>query len=229
MRTAHPRVARALVQSVVTCAAWSAVLVVVDGLWRFPMAAFVFLSFFAMFHDAAHGAYRLPNRLNDLLLVVAGTPLLFSAHAQRHLHLRHHARPLADDDVEGMGARASLLGSLLCGPVVAPRMHVEGARGVPPRLRWQVAAEHARSAVIVALACREPGGPWGAVVLVALLLQLSIGAWASHIPHHPPAWFLDVAARSVWLKTPVLLSALHHREHHARPKIPARELAASPV
>jgi fatty acid desaturase len=201
-----------------------ALLAAAEGPWRFAVAPFLFLAFFALFHDAAHGAYGLPNRVNDALLFVAGAPLLLSTHAQRHLHLRHHARPMADDDVEGLGARASLLGALMAGPVLAPRMHIEGARGVPPRLRRQVAAEHARSALIVGLALLEPTGPLGAVVLVALVLQLTIGAWASHIPHHPPRWFLALGARLRWLKTPVLLSALHHREHHARPKVPAREL-----
>src|SRR5688572_36543 len=73
----------------------------------FP-AALLYFAAFSFFHDCAHGALSLPPRANDFVLFLTSGPLMLSAHGQRQLHLRHHARPLAPDDMEGEGALASL-------------------------------------------------------------------------------------------------------------------------
>jgi hypothetical protein len=62
-----------------------------------------------------------------------------------------------------------------------------------------------------------------AVVNVAL--QLSASAWASHLPHHPPRWARAIALRFAWTGSVTLLSFAFHEAHHARPKLPCRELA----
>lgn len=180
-----------------------------------------YISCFTLFHDASHGSLGLSAQGHSVVTGVAALPLLFSGHAQRQLHLRHHARPLADDDVEGQGARRSFFGALFSGPLLVAAMVVEGLRAVPPRLKAVVVAEWI-GALSIAVALVWAG--YGVFVLVDVVLLLTMGVWASHLPHHTPPWLSKVAGVLVWTRHPVLLSLLFHDEHHRRPKVPCAAL-----
>jgi len=65
-----------------------------------------------------------------------------------------------------------------------------------------------------------------AAVAMALLLQLTMNAWASHVPHRAPQWLLAIASRFAWTRSPVVLSLVYHLEHHATPRVPCAELRA---
>jgi fatty acid desaturase len=195
-----------------------------------PLAAlaalWLFLATFALFHDAAHGALGLPARLNDALLCMTSVPLFMSSHGQRHLHLRHHARPLADDDLEGRGAVTSLPVAVLEAPLSSARMRVVGLVAVPDRVRPWVIAENLLNlaTVVVVLATGHPG--LQATLAAWVLLQLTMNAWASHIPHRAPRWLIAIAGRFAWTGSPVVLSLVYHLEHHAHPKVPCALLRA---
>jgi fatty acid desaturase len=57
-----------------------------------------------------------------------------------------------------------------------------------------------------------------------LALQLTMNAWASHVPHRAPQWLLALAARFAWTHSPVVLSLVYHLEHHAHPRVPCMDL-----
>jgi fatty acid desaturase len=193
------------------------------------VSAALFFSLFSLFHDAAHGSLLLPPRVNDALLALLSAPLFMSTHAQRQLHMRHHARPLAADDVEGAGAKLSFTGALLWSPVLAGENVAAGVRIVPRKLRALVLLEWAAVAALAAFAVAHPTSTVALFVLVAATLQLFASLWASHIPHHPPRLVQAVARRLVRFRSPVVLSLLFHNEHHARPRLPCALLDASVV
>jgi fatty acid desaturase len=185
----------------------------------------VYFGSFAFTHDVAHGALRMPRQLTDWLLALAALPMLISGHAMRLMHLRHHARPLAKDDVEGVGAALSLYRAVLAGPANAVALRRESWAAANARERRWIAAETMAGAVLL-LAALLSGLPalrvW-AVMNVGLALTAS--AWASHLPHHPPRWARRIALCLAWTGSVTLLSFAFHDAHHARPKVPCRGLA----
>jgi fatty acid desaturase len=187
-------------------------------------AALVYFAAFSFFHDCAHGALGLPPRVNDVVLFLTSAPLFLSAHGQRQLHLRHHARPLADDDMEGEGALASLPVALVTSPTASFRMRVASFFAANARVRpWIVVENVLNGAVVVAAVWSENAGVQVAAATM-LGLQLTMNAWASHVPHRAPRWLLALAARLAWTHSPVVLSLVYHLEHHAHPRVPCMDL-----
>lgn len=191
------------------------------------VAALVYFATFSLFHDCAHGALNLPPRLNDVVLFLTSAPLFLSAHGQRQLHLRHHARPLAPDDLEGEGALASLPMALLTSPAASFRMRVAAYHAANARVRPWIIAENILNVGIVALAIGSGNLAVQAAMATMLGLQLTMNAWASHVPHRAPRWLLAVAARLEWTHSPVVLSLVYHLEHHAHPRVPCMDLRAN--
>lgn len=187
-------------------------------------AALVFFSSFAFFHDAAHGALGLKQRTNDVVLMLTSIPLFMSAHAQRQHHLHHHARPLEPTDLEGKGALTSLWWAALVAPFASWEMRLKGFVVVPDKVKGWVAAENALNlasmGVVVAL---DHTGVWISFLTQAVL-QHTMNAWASHVPHRAPRWALDLASRFAWTGSPVVLSLVYHLEHHAHPRVPCANL-----
>ena len=185
----------------------------------------LYLGTFSFTHDTMHGALRLSRRATDFWLFVGGALMGLSGHGMRLLHLRHHARPLADDDVEGDGARRSLLGALVEGPFNIARYRVEGLRAAPNarERRFQIAETLVTVALTVAalLSRSIAGAAWATV---NALMQLTLAAWASNLPHNPPRVLRAIALKLAWTKSPVVLSFAFHHAHHARPKVPCAEL-----
>ena len=190
------------------------------------VAAFVFFAVFSVFHDAAHGALGLPPLANDVLLFATSIPLFMSAHGQRQLHLRHHARPLADDDLEGAGALVSLPWAAITAPFSSVHMRVASFGAVNERVRPWVAAENVANVVVVALVLAVGNEGLQLAVLTWLVLQLTMNAWASHVPHRAPQWLLKAASVFAFTGSPVVLSLVYHLEHHAHPKVPCADLRA---
>lgn len=181
----------------------------------------LFLAAFAFNHDVLHGALGLPRAVNEALLSALALLMGWSGHAVRRLHLRHHARPLAADDIEGHGATLSFWGAVAAGPMNAARYRVEAFE----RERTVQAVETlaAVALTVLALASRTViGAAW---VVVNVTMQLTATVWASWLPHRPPAWARAVARRFAWTHSAAVLSFAFHAEHHARPKVPCGELA----
>jgi fatty acid desaturase len=190
-------------------------------------AGLFFLNAFALTHDLMHGALGLPRGVNEVLLSIAGGLLLMSGHALRRSHLVHHARPLADDDLEGRPACGSLAHAIADGPRASLALRVRSFEGAGARGRaWQATETAVNLAALVVLVASGRPAPL-AYALVALTAQATMGAWAAHVPHNAPAWLTGIAARLTWTGSPTLLSLAHHDLHHARPRIPCRHLRAA--
>jgi fatty acid desaturase len=187
-------------------------------------AALFFLEAFAFQHDLAHGALGLPRRANDWALAAAGALLLMSGHGTRRTHLRHHARMFGADDVEGRPARVSLARAIIGGPVDALAVRVAAFRGAGPRgQRWQ-AAETALDVVLLTALVASGRPALLVYAAIAILGQITMSAWASHIPHNAPAWLIRVATRLAWTGSPTVLALAYHDLHHARPDVPTRRM-----
>ncbi|HZF52856.1 MAG TPA: fatty acid desaturase [Polyangiaceae bacterium] len=185
----------------------------------------LFFASFALMHDAAHGALRLPRRANELLLAASGSLMLMSGHALRLMHLRHHARPLAEDDLEGNPARLSLPRAALTAPLAAVALRVEALRAAGPRGRRAQIAESLGNALALALLLASQNPALVAGAAAALTLQLTMSVWAAHIPHNAPAWLLAAARRAAFTRSPIALSLAFHEVHHRRPSVPCGRLA----
>ena len=182
------------------------------------------LAAFALAHDLVHGALGLPRRLNELALSLASLPMLVAGHGMRLMHLRHHRRPLAPDDVEGVGATMPLWRALLVGPLNAVQYRVESFRTARAADRvWLVVESLAALALAtLALATRTTvGGLW---VGVNIAMQLTAAVWASHLTHRPPPVLLAIAGALEWTRSAVIASFLHHDKHHRSPWIPCGQL-----
>jgi fatty acid desaturase len=183
-----------------------------------------FFAVFSLFHDVAHGALGLPPRLNEAVLALTSVPLWMSAHGQRQHHLRHHARPLADDDDEGAGALMPLWRAALTGPWASVHMRLKAFVTVPDKVRPWVVAENVANVATVVVVVVVDDLELSVAFGVCALLQLTMNAWASHIPHRAPKWLLQLAATFSWTRSPAVLSLVYHLEHHAHPRVPCAQL-----
>lgn len=180
----------------------------------------LYFASFSFTHDLAHGALRLPRRLNEWALMLASLPSLVSGHSMRLMHQRHHARPLAADDFEGVGAALPLWRAIVIGPQNAIAVRVNAWRIANRKERRWIAVEYALLAALAMLGCWV----W---VAVCLGLHFTASAWASHLPHHPPRLLRAIALKLAWTGSVSLLGFAFHDAHHARPKLPCRALAAT--
>lgn len=202
-------------------------LVVVDGaLFQVPLAIGLFFALFTLMHDAMHGALGLSRRANDWVLSVAGVLVGASGHTTRWFHLRHHARPLAEDDLEGRGATLPLALALVEAPRAYLTLAWRGWRRFRPEERRLAIAEWFMVLAFVAVAAWCPA--MRLYLAVVVLAQLTIPLWASRVPHHPPAVLMALAQKLVWTRSPLVLGLVFHAAHHRRPRIgtyhwPARE------
>jgi len=186
-------------------------------------SAGIVLGCFSLGHDLAHGVLGLPRWLSSALLSISHLAMLSSGHGVRATHAMHHRAPLSDADTEGRAARRSLLGAVLWAPIDAWMARTAGMRLAPRRDRWIVVVENLASPLFaVVLAFSEAGRIH---LCIALALQLSIGVWASHIPHHVPQWLRALVAPFARGPSVVARSLVHHDLHHARPDVPSAWLA----
>ncbi|MCB9742612.1 MAG: fatty acid desaturase [Alphaproteobacteria bacterium] len=191
-----------------------------------PSAAALFLAAFAFNHDALHGALGLRPRLRDASMLVAGVLMGLSGHAIRVMHLLHHARPLAPEDLEGAAARVSLPQAVLASPGLMASMRVAAWRRAGRRgRRWQAVEELAAAAWMLGMLLS--GVPALQVYAgVALALQLFMPAWAGHVPHRAPRWLLRLALPLALAGSSVAASLAFHEVHHRHPRVPCAELRA---
>lgn len=185
----------------------------------------LFTSAFSCTHDAMHGSLSRRVAVNEWAVSLGGALMGMSGTATRLLHLHHHARPLSADDLEGAGARLSFWSALLVGPRSLIEMPVHAWRRARPSRRGRMALEWCLALSWVSFAFWA-GGAFRAYALGCVALQVTMQAWASHLPHHPPAWLLAIARPLSFTRSPVVLSLLLHEAHHARPQFSCFDLAA---
>lgn len=183
--------------------------------------------YFALFtfqHDLLHGALGLKRALREPLLAAVGALILSSGHSVRVVHLLHHHRPLAPEDLESAAVRGSVFTALprLPGWLLAYRAEAWRRAGAHER-RW-IGAETLLNAALLLGLTLVPA--LQVVALVMLTLQLSAPIWAGRIPHRTPEALMRLARRLSFTRSPTFLSLAFHELHHAHPKVPVAELPA---
>lgn len=172
-------------------------------------------------HDAMHNMLRIGRRWNDLLLLILSSLMLVPQHAVKHCHLRHHADPLAADDVEAWGAHGGLLRALLLGPTFAPRLIARAlVRGDRATRVW-VVSEIVLVALVIVGAARSESVVWRTHVFFMLLGVGFTGDVAVWVGHRGCASEGNVARtqRSRWLGV-LTFELIYHFEHHCFPAVP---------
>jgi fatty acid desaturase len=181
---------------------------------------------FSLLHDLAHGALGLRRAANEAALSFAGLLLLTSGHAMRRMHLLHHALHLGPGDLEGEPANVSLVRAIAGAPVHAVRLRVSACRRAGPRGRRLQLAENAGGLILCVLLLGTRSPALVAYALVTLAATLTAGVWASHLPHHTPAWLVTLARALGRTGSPTILALAYHDAHHARPGVPTTRLRA---
>jgi len=194
-------------------------------LWAVPLSAALFFASFSALHDLSHGALGLPRRVREYAIAVIGALMLMSGHGQRRVHLHHHRRPLADDDLEGATARMSLARACLVWLPIAARVRIDGFRRARGRERAWVYAETVANAMGLALLLWSGVLPLQVYAVVAVAAQATMPVWAGHLSHRTPAWLARVARALAFTRSPTVLSLAFHDVHHAAPRIPCQRLA----
>jgi fatty acid desaturase len=195
------------------------------GSWVLAVAAamLTFFPAFSLAHDLVHGTLGLGARGRRWALAAVAQLFLVSGHAMRAVHLRHHARPFADDDLEsgGGGQRLGTTLRALPGLFLAMRWKPFGWSRARER-RWQVGENIGNLAIAAAAALALPAlGPY---VLVALALQFLAPVWAGYLPHRGPAWLAALARRLLFVRSPALVNLAFHELHHDHPHVPCHDL-----
>lgn len=188
-------------------------------------SAAIFLAGFAAQHDVAHGALKsIPKRLREHALSAVGALLLMSGHSMRALHLRHHARLFAGDDLEGASAKMSLVGAVIASPGLAIRMRIEALRTTHAREKRFMMLETALNLAAAVLLPMLFGVVGLLYVATAIALQLTMATWAGHIPHRAPRWAIAFAESFAFTGSPTMLSLAYHELHHEHPRVPTARL-----
>src|SRR6266545_3907404 len=187
-------------------------------------AAAVFYAAFALAHDLTHGTLGLSVRARRWALAAAAQLLFVSGQTMRILHLRHHARPGAADDVEGVAIRLGLIGAWIRLPVLFFSMRHAAYQAAKPAARRWLIGETVLTAIVVATSLVWE--PLRTYVVVALALQLSAPLWGGYLPHRAPEWLRSLAGRFAFTRSPTAISLAYHDLHHEHADVPCQNLGA---
>ncbi|HEV7239050.1 MAG TPA: fatty acid desaturase [Thermoanaerobaculia bacterium] len=197
-----------------------------QGEWLAALACPVLLSFLtygSISHDLVHRNLGLPKWLNEILLTLIELLAFRSGHAYRAVHLHHHARFPAEDDLEGAAAKMSFFRALVEGIALQPRLWFFAMRHKGSHRGWAPIECVAATAMFGACLAVIPITP-APIVYAALMIM---GSWifpviTAYIPH-------DAGGTSDLTQTKLFrgkvlswlaLEHLYHLEHHLYPGVP---------
>jgi len=211
--------------------------------WIAALACPVLLSFLtygSISHDLVHRTLAIPRWLNEALLCAIELTAFRSGHAYRIVHLHHHARFPADDDLEGAASKMTFWRSLVEGFVLQPRLWMfamgwtwSGVRlRRTPDQRRAGGAHHSTwivaevIAVVIGLAVCIAIIPITPLPFAYAALMIA-GSWifpliTAFIPHDPKG---ETELQQTKLFRGRMLSILalehlYHLEHHLYPQVP---------
>lgn len=185
--------------------------------------ALSFLTYGSISHDLVHRTLALPRWLNESLLCLIELIAFRSGHAYRFTHLHHHAHFPAADDLEARSARMSLIGSLLDGVTLQPRLFLFALRDSKRDRVWIIGEGIAVLALLLASLALTPWTPLPALYAVLMIA----GSWifplvTVFIPHNADGvteLTQTTLFRGVMLSI-IAAEHLYHLEHHLYPQVP---------
>jgi beta-carotene hydroxylase len=197
-----------------------------QGEWLAALACPVLLTFLtygSISHDLVHGTLKLPRWLNDVLLSLIELLAFRSGHAYRMVHLHHHARFPAEDDLEGAAAKMTFWRAALEGVSLQPRLWLFAMRRRGAHRPWAIAELIAVLALLVASIAAWPLTKAPAVYALLMIA----GSWTfpvitAYIPHMASGTTLLTQTKLFRGKvlSVVALEHLYHLEHHLYPAVP---------
>jgi len=212
------------VRALLLSAPWLAVSLALAGNDQYgaaiPFSIVFFMAGLRQTHDGFHAKLGLSVGWTHAFLFVFSLLMVVPLHAVRWIHLRHHAHPLAENDVEGMCAGMSWWQALLAGPYFSLRMIFEvlafGNRGT----RIWIALELTAILGMVGLAAWLG---WGwlryqvAVMILGNSLTGFVAVWMVHRGCDPNHLF--ARTQRSWLINTLTLNNFFHLEHHLFPAV----------
>jgi beta-carotene hydroxylase len=197
-----------------------------QGAWIPALACpvlFSFLTYGSISHDLVHRNLGLPRWLNEILLSVIELLAIRSGHAYRAVHLHHHARFPAADDIEGAAARMPLWRALVEGIGLQARLWFFAMRR-PGRHRPWAAVECVASTILVGASIAAMPYTIAPIAWVALIVA---GSWifpliTAYIPHDARGE-TELTQTKLFRGTVlswVALEHLYHLEHHLYTAVP---------
>jgi fatty acid desaturase len=190
-----------------------------------PFSAVFFMAGLRQTHDGFHGKLGISPRATDAFLFLFTLLMAVPTHAVRWIHLRHHAHPLGEDDVEGMCAGMKWWGAIVAGPYFTLRMVATALRGTRGAARRWVVAELVALAALAAAAVLTDW-IWLRYQLAAMALGNCltgfVAVWMVHRGcDRDGAFARTQRSRLVnWLT----LNNFYHLEHHLFPAVPSCNL-----
>jgi beta-carotene hydroxylase len=203
-------------------------LALAEGGWLLPAcaaSAVMFMAGLRQAHDSFHLTLPLPRWATEWFLFGLSVVMVVPLHAVKFNHLRHHARPLEPDDIEGACARMPGWLAVLAGPLFTARMLCDAMRRADNGLRTWVGLE------LTAVAAVLTAGLWidwlwlRYHLLAMLLGNCLTGFFAVWLVHHDcaPAGLFARTQRG-WLVNALTFNLFYHLEHHLFPAVPACRL-----
>jgi beta-carotene hydroxylase len=196
------------------------------GWWIAAVACPVLLSFLtygSISHDLVHRNLGLPKRLNEVFLFAIELIAFRSGHAYRFVHLHHHARFPAEDDLEGSAAAMGPVRALFEGITLQPRLW---RFALVRRTRYSAWVKAEIALVMLLLAACIASIPLTPIPAVYAALMIA-GSWifpfmTAFIPHDPRGTTALTQTRLFRgrVLSVVALDHLYHLEHHLYPQVP---------
>ena len=196
------------------------------GWWLPALACPVLLSFLtyaSTSHDLVHRNLRLPGWLNEVLLAAVELLAFRSGHAYRTVHLHHHARFPAEDDLEGAAAGMGFFRALLDGVTLQYRLWWFALQRPGSNRRWVVAEGVVILAGLAGCVFALPYTPWPAVYAALMVAGSWVYPFATSYVVHDPHGDSSLTQTRLFrgrVLSLLALEHLYHVEHHLYPQVP---------
>jgi len=185
-----------------------------------PFSVVFFMAGLRQTHDGFHMKLGLPVGCTNAFLFLFSLFMVIPLHAVRWIHLRHHANPLGENDVEGMCAHLSWWKALIVGPYFSVRMVFEALKHARGATRVWILAEMAAILGLIGLASIS-AWPWLRYQLVVMALGNCltgfVAVWMVHRGCDPDHTF--ARTQRSWLINALTLNNFFHLEHHLFPAV----------
>jgi len=182
-----------------------------------------FLTYGSISHDLVHRNLGLPRWVNEPLLSAIELLSFRSGHAYRTVHLHHHARFPADDDLEGAASKMSFVRALFEGITLQPRLWIFAMKKNGRDRTWMIGEA---SVVVIGLGACIAIIPITPLPFAYAALMIA-GSWifplvTAFIPHDPRG-STELQQTKLFrgrVLSIVALEHLYHLEHHLYPQVP---------
>lgn len=185
-----------------------------------PFSMVFFMAGLRQTHDGFHGKLGISRGWTHAFLFLFSLLMVIPLHAVRWIHLRHHAHPLDEHDVEGMCASMTWWQAILAGPVFSWRMIVTAWFAANHGTRRWIAAELAGIVAVIGLAAFVD---WPVVRYQLIVMTLGncltgfVAVWMVH--RGCDAAHLFARTQRSWIINVLTLNNFFHLEHHLFPAV----------